>query len=176
MHMHAYACTCMHVHEYACMHMHAYACICTYMHACWGGGSWGGPESQRPRIIYIYILSQRKTPDRLLMIPARDPKYKVCLIWSDDNLHKITTLEHPWGVIGGPWECHERSFGALGRLGNSLGLLEGSLGHCQSQQQKLHKMQMLDDPTMILKPTEYHHFHKIINVDRKSVIGKVMKD
>ena len=33
---------------------------------------------------------------------------------------------------------------------------------------------MLDDPIMMVKPTEYQHFHEIINVDQKSLIGKVM--
>ena len=33
---------------------------------------------------------------------------------------------------------------------------------------------MLDDSKMIVKPTEYQHFHEIINVDQKTLIGTVM--
>ena len=33
---------------------------------------------------------------------------------------------------------------------------------------------MLDEPIMIVKPMEYENVHKIINVDQKSQIGKVM--
>jgi len=33
---------------------------------------------------------------------------------------------------------------------------------------------MLDDSIVMVKPTEYQHFHEIINVDDKSLIGEVM--
>ena len=33
---------------------------------------------------------------------------------------------------------------------------------------------MLDDPMLMVKPIEYQHLHKIINVDQKSLIVKVM--
>ena len=33
---------------------------------------------------------------------------------------------------------------------------------------------MLEDPIVMVKPMEYQHFHEIINVDDKSLIGEVM--
>ena len=47
------------------------------------------------------------------------------------NIHiqfrKIITLGRPWGVIGGPWDCLVRSYGALGAswilIGDDGGLL-----------------------------------------------------
>ena len=33
---------------------------------------------------------------------------------------------------------------------------------------------MLDDSIVMLKPTENQHFHEIINVDDKILIGEVM--
>ena len=44
------------------------------------------------------------------------------------EFHKTTTLGHPWGVIGGPWECRVRSFGALGASRGLFGaVLRGRL-------------------------------------------------
>ena len=44
------------------------------------------------------------------------------------EFHKITTLWRPWGVIGGPWECHVTSFGALGASLELFGAPRGVLG------------------------------------------------
>ena len=48
------------------------------------------------------------------------------------NIHiefrKSTTLRRPWGVRGGPWECLEGSFGALGTSWELIGAPRGLLG------------------------------------------------
>ena len=90
------------------------------------------------------------------------------------EFHKVTTLGRPWGVIGGPLECREGSFDALGTSTGRIGAPRGLLGALQIQHQNLHKIKLLDDPIVIVKPTEYQHFHKIINVDQKSLFRKVM--
>ena len=42
--------------------------------------------------------------------------------------HKVTTLERPLGVIGGPWECLEGSFDALGTSRVLIRAPKGLLG------------------------------------------------
>ena len=37
------------------------------------------------------------------------------------EFHKTTTMGRPWGVIGGPRECLEGSFGALGASWELIG-------------------------------------------------------
>ena len=36
------------------------------------------------------------------------------------------------------------------------------------------QLDMLDDPMVMGKPMEYQHFHEIINVDQKTLIGTVI--
>ena len=61
------------------------------------------------------------------------------------EFHKVTTLERPLEIIGGPGSALRTDLMPLGRPGGSSGLLEGSLG----------QLQMLDDSVMMVTPAKY---------------------
>ena len=72
----------------------------------------------------------------LYMIPARDPKQKVCFVYDLMTIskiyiefHKITSFGCPWKVLGGPWEVLRGAFGGpSGVAGGALGILGGRRG------------------------------------------------
>ena len=130
-------------------------------------------------------VSQRKTTNWSFLFYENYPSTRPWIqsifnmVWwqSVTSIWNFVRLQ-PWSVRGESVEVPGSALRAhvmpLWRPGGASGLLEGSLGHCWNQHQKLHKIQMLDDSTVMVKPTEYQPFHDIINVDRKSLIEKVM--